>query len=101
MVEIRDLEYKVLFFLAEHDDYNRGIGESEFLAGFAKEYPDVMALLGNKVDYPRNVLVSHLNLMVQRGLIDYGSTATETGRFVGPIRPAGYDMLEKIGYNVV
>ena len=87
------MEMAVLRFLVTEDEYNKGISEGDFLTRFmAKEGPLLLKIAGN-VQFPRTILFSHLSLMEQRGYINFGSGAYDNGKLVGPVKPAGYDLL--------
>ena len=96
MVENKDIELKILRFLVDNDPYNRGIPENDFLSRFASSNLALMAELGALVEFPKNVITSHLLLMSQRNFIDYAVTVAENGRVVGSIKPAGYDFIMSV-----
>lgn len=91
MRESVQLEDAVLSFLVEKDEYNRGISESDFLHEFMAANKPLVDKIAGKADFPRNILLSHLLLMAQRGYINYGTVTSATGKIVGPVKPAGYD----------
>lgn len=93
MTESFDLEMAVLRFLVTEDEYNKGMSEGDFLVRFMARYGKILDVVAGDVQFPRNIVLSHLSLMEQRGYINFGSGAYDNGKLVGPVKPAGYDFL--------
>lgn len=93
MKESYALELAVLEFLVTEDEYNKGMSEGDFLVRFMEKYGKMLNVVAGNVQFPRNIVLSHLFLMEQRGYINFGSGAYDNGKLVGPVKPAGYDFL--------
>ena len=92
MTENKALEDAVLLFLEQHDEYNRGIHDVEFVQPFKK---------ANLIELPKNdflaeLIFAHCRLMVKRGYILYEIETSSGKKMIGPILPAGYERLTEI-----
>lgn len=92
MVENRALEDAILLYLEKHDEYNKGIHDTEFTQPFLKAKMIELPADNFLTEY----IFAHCRLMEKRGYISYEFEKSSGQRNIGPILPAGYERLEEL-----
>ena len=92
MKENKHLEFAILQFLIETDEYNHGLPETDFLIRFKKSPQYCLQTEGTV--FVNSLILSHCRLLQLREYISYGHSASAGGNIIGPVLPKGYDFLE-------